>query len=576
MPELEVLTNDPGREVRTSKGSRMIVIRDVQQSVQSGTGLDVLGVFCSMVNDLGQPNVPRLLGDIQEVFGKWGGFSPYVGDGAATGYNGNGAWMLWKLPARYVVVCPVDMASKKTGTALKLKITRTFKLTGEADTEVLTTDRPHGLKVGDVVTTTGIVGGASATWTGDKTVATVPSTTTLTLTGVAFSTDVTDGVLTPAVLNAYGIKAGTIVKTAGDYHVRTLEDLSWANNTAGEKEVRFAYVSGTKAAINTLVTFLDTTVNARLTTTSTDEADAMDSTEITARYTAAMAAMNVNPDGKSARLVITDRSDTNVCDALSLHCDESTARGILRIAVITPPVGTTPENARATSGVGVARSTLSKTRTAYCHGGFTRRGDALDRANLSVVNDYNVTFPGQALLAAKMTHVVPEENPTFVETDPFVPYGVNGLEQELSVTQAQAHFAAHICAATMEPLRGSYVGAYRDGVMADGTEIATRRLEDLVTLIAVDRATPWHKRLAAPRNRQSLFDSVEAGLAKLVNPTSKTEDKRVERIVMTLTYDPEVREATLIITVYEYGSMNVITIRIAITPAGFSVLGEEV
>ena len=572
MPELEVLSTDPGREVRTGFGSRMIAIRKIQQSPSSSAGRRVLGVFGTPLNDRGVPNVPVLLGDISDIFDAWGGFSPNVGDGAATGYNGNVAWLLWKLRAARVVFVPVDMALKDAGVDVLASIDRKFNVTGTASDEHIVTDRPHGLAVGDVVTFAGITGGASATWTGDKTVLAVISDTAITLTGVTFSTDITVGVMTASARPAYVVPAGTIL-TDGTNTVRTLSDLAFAKDTSTEQTVRVAKVSGTPVALNTYDAFEDTTIDARITTTEVAAADDTDATEIAVRYTAAMAAMNTSDAGKSANIVITDRTDADINDALTAHCNVSTAKGVLRIAVTAPPVGTSVADAEGSTGDGVARSTFDAEFGIYVHPGFQRRGDQLDKANLSAANDYRVTFVGQALLAAKMLTVREEENPTFVESDPFTAYGVVALEQELTVTEAHTHFEANICTATMERLNGRWVGAYRDGVMADGVEIATKRLTDLITLIAVERATPWHKRLASKSNRQGLFDSVDSALALLKQPSSKSEDQRIEDYVLTLTYDGTTKEATLIIDVTEIGSMNIITIRLSVKASGFSVLG---
>lgn len=74
-------------------------------------------------------------------------------------------------------------------------LSRNIAITGEADDEVFTSASPHGLRVGDTVSISNLTGGTGAT-AGTYTVATVPSATTFTLTGVAYSTDITAGTLT--------------------------------------------------------------------------------------------------------------------------------------------------------------------------------------------------------------------------------------------------------------------------------------------------------------------------------------------------------------------------------------------
>ena len=69
-----------------------------------------------------------------------------------------------------------------------------------------------------------------------------------------------------------------------------------------------------------------------------------------------------------------------------------------------------------------------------------------------------------------MCNVRPEENPTYVDSEPFTTYGVAEVELELSAAEKAAHYQAGICTAVTERYRGRWVGAYRDGVMADGTQ----------------------------------------------------------------------------------------------------------
>lgn len=84
---------------------------------------------------------------------------------------------------------------------------RDIAITGEADTEVFTSASPHGLMVGDEVTISDLTGGTGAT-AGTYTVATVPSLTTFTLTGVAYSTDISAGTLTVSLpAPAYSLRA---------------------------------------------------------------------------------------------------------------------------------------------------------------------------------------------------------------------------------------------------------------------------------------------------------------------------------------------------------------------------------
>ncbi len=77
-------------------------------------------------------------------------------------------------------------------------LTIAFAITGANATEVITTATVHDLQVGDVVVISGLTGGAGLA-AGSYVVATVPSDTSLTLTGVNFTTDITVGTLTTAL-----------------------------------------------------------------------------------------------------------------------------------------------------------------------------------------------------------------------------------------------------------------------------------------------------------------------------------------------------------------------------------------
>lgn len=78
---------------------------------------------------------------------------------------------------------------------VNIATTRTIAITGEADTELFTSATAHGLRVGDQVAISALTGGTGAT-AGTYVVATVPSDTTFTLTGVAYTTDITAATLT--------------------------------------------------------------------------------------------------------------------------------------------------------------------------------------------------------------------------------------------------------------------------------------------------------------------------------------------------------------------------------------------
>lgn len=581
MPDVYGYSSDPGKELRTSRGAVINLVRQTQRTPEASAGVSVLGVVGSPANDRGVPNVPVVLSGIQEIFARWGGFKASVGDGAAAGYNGNVAALLWSLLAARVVFQPVDMAIKDksisdaTAVDLKAKVTRTFSITGEADNETLTTDRPHGLAVGDEVTPSGITGGTITTgsWTGTKTVATVPSATTLTLAGVTFSIDVTAGTLTPAEAAPYVLPAGTQLTDGEEtpFVVRTLEDVSWAQDDASEKSVRVAKVSGAVAALSTVNEFVDAAIAAyvRITTTA-GLPDDTDAAEILLRYGKALDTLNATAAGQSVSVLIADRTEAGVGDALSSHCAAAGTEGIFRVCVVAPPVGTSVANAEATTGDGAGRASLNGDYAIYAHPAGKRRFP-LDGANLSAVDDYKATFPAHAVLAAKMLLFRPEENPTAVDAEPGATYGFGELEHVLTREQKVTHFQAGICTTVLERLGGRRVVAWRDGIMVSGTKIADKRLEDFIAQGLIERLTPWHKRLASVANQRGAVDACETWLIGLEDPN----DQRIAGHVLTPSWDGDTEEFTVQADVVKLGNLDIITIKVGVTASGFTVLTAE-
>ncbi len=589
MSDIEVYSTDPGREVRTSRGSVINVIRETQRSPDASVGVSVLGVIGSPANDRGVPNVPVVLSGIQDIFARWGGFKAAVGDGSASGYNGNVAALLYKLLARRVVFQPVDMALKDLSVSnlaavnKLVTVARGGKSFTVANAGDLFTATAHGFVANDTLQLVTLTGGAGVA------VATTYHVIAGGLAANAFQLALTQGgaaivitsdgsgtlrpiaKATPA-LDAYTLPAGTQIQSSGGFIVRTLEDVDWAENVFTAQTVRVAKVSGTVvdlAGVNDFVeTLTDTSV---ITATATSAApDDTDAAETLLRYEAAMAAFNVNNAGTSANVLISDRTEAGINDALSAHCSESTSQGIFRICVVAPPVGTTVVEAEATSGDGVGRTSLVAEYAVYVHPGFRRRFP-IDADNLSATDDYKATFPGQALLAAKMLNVRPEENPAYVEAEPFATYGVAELESALTRAEKVTHWQAGIATAVFDRDGGRRVGAYRDGIMADGTKIARKRLVDFLSASIIERATPWHKRLASVANQQGCFDSVDTFLTDLAG----SRDQRISGHELTLSFDGETEELTIQADVVELGNMDIITIKIGVTASGFSVLGES-
>ena len=98
-----------------------------------------------------------------------------------------------------VTVAPLTAPAFNVGDEVRVvehRTTRAIAVTGAASTDVITSASVHNLRVGDKVRFADIVGGASVTWTGEFAIATVPSSTTFTLAGVNFTTDISAGSMT--------------------------------------------------------------------------------------------------------------------------------------------------------------------------------------------------------------------------------------------------------------------------------------------------------------------------------------------------------------------------------------------
>lgn len=592
MPDVYGYSSDPGKSFRTSRGAVINLVRQTQRTPEASAGVSVLGVVGSPANDRGVPNVPVVLSGIQEIFARWGGFKACVGDGAAAGYNGNVAALLWSLLAARVVFQPVDMAIKdksiSDATAVDLK--PTIARGGLAYTTTVSTSlfnvAGHPFANADVIQ---LVTLSNTTGTGlvvatnlhvRDVVAGVSFKLSASVGGGAITLGGTDGsgYLRPISeatpdYDPFTLPAGSQIKaTGGGYVLRTLEDLEWGENEFAAKTVRCAKVSGTAAALNTVDEFVETHTDTTLiiATTATTVPDEPDAAEILLRYGKALDTLNANAAGQSVSVLIADRTEAGVGDALSSHCAAAGTEGIFRVCVVAPPVGTSIANAEATTGDGAGRATLNGDYTIYAHPAGKRRFP-LDGANLSAVDDYKATFPAHAVLAAKMLLFRPEENPTAVDAEPGATYGFAELEHVLTREQKVTHFQAGICTTVLERLGGRRVVAWRDGIMVSGTKIADKRLEDFIAQGLIERLTPWHKRLASVANQRGAVDSCETWLIGLEDPN----DQRIAAHVLTPSWDGETEEFTVEAEVVKLGNLDIITIKVAVTASGFTVLTAE-
>lgn len=569
MPDVYSYTTDPGLAEILSKGAGLFVVSRMQSTPRIAAGAGVVGFVGGVVNDRGVPGVPVVLvNGVDDFFDLYGGFDVDLGDGAAAGYAGNACAVLYGIDARNIVFVPVDLAVKDktisdaTAVDLLVSIAQQFDITGIASSDVIVTDRPHGAAVGDTVVLSDLTGGTGLT-AGTYVVATVPSDTQLTLVGVDFSTNITDGTMVLAVQRT--LKAGTQIKTSGGgYVLATLEDVSWSTGDAATKTVRVRQVSGTPAALNTVSVFVDSAnADCRVVTPAVTVPDAVDDEEIALRYTAAFDVIDSNPAGLSVTALANDRNEAAIDDAMVSQCVASAASGHYMVAVCAPPVGTSAATAEGTTGDGVGRSSLDGSRAVYVHAGWERR--FLPDADNLTGPDYLATFPGQAVLASVIAQTPPEENPCRPHAQ-FAAYGCAKLELALTQSQRETHFRANIASAVFERIAGRLVGSYRDGVMADGTKIARRRLTDMLAGALIEIATPYHKALATPANREALGDAASNYLDGLVQPPGKAAGEgRIAGYAVSVSWDAVNSICTLNVAVQELGNMDAILIRLNVT-----------
>lgn len=361
------------------------------------------------------------------------------------------------------------------------------------------------------------------------------------------------------------VPAGTRIETSDSgYIVATLEDASWGAAETGSKTVRFRVVSGTvPAGIDDISNFIDAPLDANITvnTSATTAPDAVDAAELLLRYQAAIDALNSTPLGMEANVVVTDRTESTIADYLATHCADSLSDGIFRIAVVAPPVGTSATTAQGTSGAGVGRSTLNGEYSIYVHPGW-KRSFPLDSARVSPV-----TFAGQAVFAAAICKTRFEANPA-QPGEVFTAYGCSAIELMLTKTQKLAQFRANICQPTFERLNGSLVGSYRDGIMADGTQIADKRLRDYLAAGLIATATPHHKLVATPSNREALGEACRAFLSRQKSPVGS--DPRIAGFALAVEWDAVNEHVQVVAVAQKFGNMNILTIRLNLTASAIT------
>lgn len=600
MAEVRVFSSDPGIAELLAAGSVFNVILQAQRAQRPvATGAGSLVLVGAVTCDRGRPNVcVDLPGRLDDLRTRYGGFNPYVGDGVASGYNGNLYARAKGLDAPRVRLLPVDLALKDKSVAdptavdLLVKLARGSLSFSVEESDDVFTCSGHGLEVGDTFQIVSLTGGtgatvattyhvidvvdansfkASATSGGASLAITLDGTGRLRPISVAAGID----------LATRTIPAGTRIRTANSgFVVRTLEDVTWTRGDFAEKTVRVAKVSGTEAALNTVSTIvLSSTRDAYadgtyadstlvVTTTATTVADAVDAAELVLRYGRAFDAILDTVEGQDVNaVVVCDRSEAAIGDLLASHCVTASSRGYWRIGVVDAPVGTSAATAEGSSGVGVGRSTLTQSAVAYVHQG-VRRPFYEDADNLSAADSYLATVPGAMAFAGRVANTPPWENPA--RPHPVLKsYGMAGLEALSPPVVPQDHQAVGIVVPEFVRQGTAMVASFRDGIMADRSKVADVRLRHYLADGLLGVLAGSHKEPATQAN----LESAEVGCRGLLEVLAA--EGKIARYAMSLESDSANDHLRARVAVDKTGNWDVITLDLLVGGSAVAQSGIE-
>jgi len=582
MTDTRVFLSDPGEATLLADGSVFNILLLARQRAQIPLGEGVLGLVGAVPNDYGRPNrAVDLEGGIEDLRTVYGGFKSFIGDGVASGYEGNLAARAKGASAPRVVLVPVDLALKDktisdvTAVDLKVSLARGVRSFTTAIATDLVNCAGHDFANGDSLqlvtlsTTTGVV--VATTYFVRDVVAGVSFKLALTAgdTAIDLATGDGSGTLRPVSVAAgidlapRTVPAGSRL-SVGAFIVRTLEDVVWAEDEFGAKTVRIGLVSGTPAAINTLTLSSDfTAILADVdtegattgsvlghVTTATTVPDTIDSAELILRYGRAFDYCLDTPAGQAINVIACDRDESAIADLLGAHCLTARSRGYFRFGVVSPPVGTSAVNARADSGDGVARSTLERSVVAYVHPG-VRRPFLEDSANLSATDGYLVTVPAAIAFAARIAATPPWENPA--RPHPVLSaYGILELESVPGLVPA-TQYRAGIVVPEFTRQAGSLVASFRDGILANKSKIATKRMEAYLALGILEMSGPYHKEPASPSNQELLEDACTGFLEKLFG------EERIGEYRIARTFDATTDHLRMDFAVNTVGNLDTMT-----------------
>ena len=510
--DVRVFSGDPGDDVLLAGGPAMNVIEVATQGGTSGRGRQVLGLVGSVINDRGAPNVAAVLeSGIEDIFSRYGGFKTTLGEGAAAGYEGNLAAQCWRLSVPTTHIVPVDLAIKTATIATGTDLEITF-------TRSLTT-------YGET---------------------TVP--------------------------------AGFRVDDGAGYILATLEDVYYGPTESGTKSVRAREVSSGVAptALNTVIVLVDTPADANVTcnTAAITVPDEVDAAELILRYGAAFDAINENQPGQQIDVIACDRHEAGIIDLLTAHCSTSTAAGFWRICCVSPPIGVAAADARTGGTDSVDRAGMTQARAAYVHQAWAR-SFPIDSDNL-ISPAYTASFPGAIVAAARIVQEKPEQNPGRPHQS-LKNWGATGFETLVGGSpNNRVHWEANIMQPIFErTVNGTMSASYHDGIMADGTKIADRRMRDYLQQGLVIVMRTYHKMVAIPANRDSAHKAALGFLYQLTSPSAPSR-ARIGASTVTQYWDAANNHMRLVCVITLLGNMDTITLHVDAQTSNADVVVTEV
>ncbi len=243
----------------------------------------------------------------------------------------------------------------------------------------------------------------------------------------------------------------------------------------------------------------------------------MDTNYITALQTL----LSDSAPSNEVNIVFAARHRDNIVTAtggLKDHVREASSKGRGRIAVVSPPLGTSKATAKGDAAPGVGSYGRSD-RVIYCYPGVQVFVPELPQAYISRDSDGRITWTSDATMASVLSQTPPERNPA--EPNDYMSY-VLGIETAVGalVRQDYEDFRRKgICAPRIDPATGpqfqSGVTSVDPAAYPNLRQIYRRRMADFIQDSLAARLGAFNKTLNTPAKRAAIRGEIEAFLADL-------------------------------------------------------------